>query len=162
MNQGRINEAAVLYFGDRAAHWDLAALGARLAADGYGRRSFLAAAHREYTRDAYEGQIKGGAMYEIYERLQPVLAGEADLTTEVDFKIYQGRRAAGSTPRHLLADPNLAVSPLFKYVMCVVEGFYDLAAGLAEKAKAQVEENPYYIGAWPEELLQYFPYEEET
>lgn len=161
MNEKRLKDAAVRYFGVRAGHWDLSDLGRRLELDGFCPRSFLAFAHREYGSEAYQNQVAGDRVYALFEARQPVMEAEAELTTEIDFKTYEARRAAGFTPRQLLSDDNLAVSPMFKYVFSMVEGFYDLAARLGSDAQSQVMENPYYVANWPEDLLIYFPRVEE-
>lgn len=158
MESKRLRECAALYFGDRAIHWKgLDDLGRRLEANGHGLRSYLALAHRERGGDAYENAVCGMGMYELYETRLPIMESEAQMTTEIDFQIYKRRQFAGGTPRSLLADDQLPVSPLFRYVMSVIEGFYDIAQRMAPKAAQQVMENPYYVAAWPEELLKYFP-----
>jgi len=139
-----IRQVAMQYFGQGAAHWSkhLEELGVKLDARGWHYPEYFAFLIQEYHESARYKNIQGSekalAKFESYRN---ELARLAELTAYLDAETFEARVRAGMEPGAVLRDRHMELSPLFRYVMALTLGLYDIAPLFQDEAERQLREN---------------------
>jgi len=144
----KIREVAREYFGVEALGWDasLEALGARLDTDGRTPQEYFAYLINRHADCATRRNTRNSEkVYGLFREYWKELSRHAELNAYLDAETFETRTGRGMQPAAVLADADVEMTPLFRYVMAMTLGFYDLAPRFQREAVQQLLENTEYF-----------------
>lgn len=159
-----IAETAIEYFGDEAVRWahTLGPLARTLREGGATPAEYFAYLTREYADTGRYANVRNSPkIIGRFLESRPVMARVAELNAYLDRDTFDTHVNIGEAPRDILLDPRVELSPLFKYVMSVTLGFYDIAPRFQEDAVTQLRENMEYFKAF-DKYRRVLPIKEEA
>lgn len=136
------------YLGDEVLRWGghLEALARRLAENHIGYWEYLAYVLAQYPDVArYQSTYRSERVFTGYADYRVMQARKAELNAYLDAETLETHVRQGREPEAVLRDPNVELSPLFRYVMALTLGLYDLAPRFQEQAVRQLHENTEYF-----------------
>jgi hypothetical protein len=160
-----IIDVAKLYYGPDAEYW-LATL--KRVEDGLSERGIGYHAYFSYITKKYMEKSKWPNMMtssKIMDECKAHLdALIEDLVLEFSLEndSFQSRVRIDIEPRDILTGDYVALSPLFRYIMSQMLGFYDLLPAFEDRAILQLQENPSYFKALGEDMQSFFPITKEA
>jgi hypothetical protein len=163
MNKETIREVARFYFGNSALGWDgtLEQLGARLDKEDisyYEYFSYLLKEHHDMA--GFKSIRNSEKVFDRYKEYRKNMKRTAELNAYLDTENFEANVDRGKNPKDILLDESVELSPLFRYVMALTLGFYDIAPDFQEKARLQLLENREYLRTF-HKFRHVFPVKEE-
>lgn len=146
-----IREVAVEYFGKQAFGWDrsLEKLGDRLDQEGITYYEYFAYLLNAYADNAHRrGTRNSEKVFRRYPEYRQTQERLAELNSSLDKRTFEAHLALGESPREILTDDKVELSPLFKYTMAMTLGLYSLAPDFQKEAAKQLKENTAYFTSY--------------
>ena len=145
MKPGRA--AAARYFGPGVARWDtrLDSFVEKLEGLGITPYEYFSYMLENYPGVAsYSNVLYSEKALEKYWDYKDSRERRAKLNGYLDFDSFESRINLGAEPAEILDDPEVELTPLFRYVMAITLGYYDLAGKFHDAAERQLLEAPEY------------------
>ena len=88
----------------------------------------------------------------------PAMQDAANVTASVDFRCFESEVKAFSDVEEAIANPHLDISPLYRYMGAVQQGYIVLITDkLKQEAVLQLRTNPYSFFAYGEDYVPLMP-----
>jgi hypothetical protein len=165
MDRSTFENLAAEYFGPKARKWALGPTRDRLALTRLGARCFLAWLARRRDPGDIDGDIPKMVAKESFwtgleDRVEHSMRQSADLCWLSDADRFSAEVIGGKRPLDVLSDPEVDITPLFRYVMASAIGLYAVAEVFEDRAIRQLLENPMHYEASGSYSV-WFPYTRE-
>jgi hypothetical protein len=158
-----VRDVARFYFGNPVLGWDgsLEVLGGRLDRENISYYEYFAYLLKEYHDTCRLKSVRNSEkVFNRYPEYQKNMKRQAELNAYLDTENFEATVDRGKNPKDVLLDESVELSPLFRYVMALTLGFYDIAQTFQEKARMQLLENREYFRTF-QKFHHVFPVKEE-
>ena len=143
-----IHDIAKEYLGPKARGWyfSLEDLRVKLDKKGYSYYEYFAYLASRYADTfRYSNTRNSEKVLKRFKEYKEGLEEQARLNAYLDMETFEAHVRFGEAPEQVLTDEVLGITPLFRYVMALSLGLYEVAATYQDQAVQQSKENEGYL-----------------